>query len=117
MIDSYLTIRTQSSGLYKSKGSKFLSFAHPVKDTEEVKNLIDGVGEGFVEGDYYAPDRYYSKIPGVKNIRIKRGFTTPATIFVKLYFYVPLPKKITLFGEEYQVETFESSKYSDKLYY
>ena len=40
MIDSYLTIRTQSSGLYKSKGSKFLSFAHPVKDTEEVKNLI-----------------------------------------------------------------------------
>lgn len=40
MTDSYLTIQTQSSGLYKSKGSKFLSFAHPAKDTEEVKDLI-----------------------------------------------------------------------------
>lgn len=84
---------------------------------EEVKNLLDGVGEGFVEGDYYAPDRYYSKIPGVKNIRIGVGFTTPATIFVKLYFYVPLPEKITIDGEEYEVRTFESSRYSGKLYY
>ena len=40
MTDSYLTIQTQSSGLYKSKGSRFLSFAHPAKDTEEVKDLI-----------------------------------------------------------------------------
>jgi len=74
---------------------------------EEVKNLIDGVGEGFVEGDYYAPDRYYSRIQGVKNIRILR----PATICVKLYYYVPLPEKITLDGEEYKVECFESSLY------
>ena len=84
---------------------------------EEVKNLLDGVGEGFVEGDYYAPDRYYSKIPGVKNIRIRRGFTTPATIYVKLYSFVPLPEKITIDGEEYVVETFESSRYSDELPY
>jgi len=84
---------------------------------EEVKNLIDGVGEGFVEGDYYAPDRYYSRIPGVKNIRIRRGFTTPTTICVKLYSFVPLPEKITLYGEEYEVRTFESSRYSDKLNY
>jgi len=74
---------------------------------EEVKNLIDRVGEGFVQGDYYAPDRYYSRIPGVKNIRIRR----PATISVKLYSYVPLPEKITLDGDEYKVETFESSLY------
>ena len=84
---------------------------------EEVNNLLDGVGEGFVEGDYYAPDRYYSRIPGVKNIRIRRGFTTPTTICVKLYSYVPLPEKITLFGEEYKVECFESSRYSNKLNY
>ena len=84
---------------------------------EEVKNLLDGVGEGFVEGDYYAPNRYYSKIPGVKNIRIIRGFTTPATIYVKLYHFVPLPEKINIYGEEYEVRTFESSRYSDKLYY
>ena len=36
----------------------------------EVLNLINGVGCGFVAGDYYAPDRYYSQIPGIKNIRI-----------------------------------------------
>ena len=36
----------------------------------EVLNLISGVGDGFVSGDYYAPDRYYSHIPGIKNIRI-----------------------------------------------
>lgn len=84
---------------------------------EEVKNLLDGVGEGFVEGDYYAPDRYYSKTPGVKNIRIRAGFTTPATIYVKLYTYVPLPEKITLDGEEYEVKTFESRRYSNKLNY
>lgn len=84
---------------------------------EEVKNLLDGVGEGFVEGDYYAPDRYYSKIPGVKNIRIRVGLTSPATIYVKLYYYVPLPEKITLDGEEYEVKTFESRRYSNKLNY
>ena len=36
----------------------------------EVLNLINGVGDRFVSGDYYAPDRYYSQIPGIKNIRI-----------------------------------------------
>ena len=36
----------------------------------EVLNLISGVGDRFVAGDYYAPDRYYSQIPGIKNIRI-----------------------------------------------
>ena len=36
----------------------------------EVLNLINGVGREFVAGDYYAPDRYYSQIPGIKNIRI-----------------------------------------------
>ena len=36
----------------------------------EVLNLINGVGNKFVAGDYYAPDRYYSQIPGIKNIRI-----------------------------------------------
>ena len=35
----------------------------------EVLNLINGVGDRFVAGDYYAPDRYYSQIPGIKNIR------------------------------------------------
>ena len=105
-------LETEIEAFYNEKADK-----NAIILVEEVKNLLDGVGEGFVEGDYYAPDRYYSRIPGVKNIRIGRGFTTPATIFVKLYYYVQLPEKITLDGEEYEVKTFETSRYSDKLNY
>jgi len=39
--DSYKTIRSLSEGLYKEKGSKFLSFAHPIESASEVKNLLD----------------------------------------------------------------------------
>lgn len=39
MADSYLTITSPSEGLYKDKGSKFLAFAHPVQNLEEVKAL------------------------------------------------------------------------------
>lgn len=37
MKETYLTIQNNTKGLYKEKGSKFLSFALPVKDVEEVK--------------------------------------------------------------------------------
>lgn len=37
MTETYLTIHKQSNGIYKEKGSRFLSFALPVKDVEEVK--------------------------------------------------------------------------------
>lgn len=37
MTETYLTIHKQSNGIYKEKGSRFLSFALPVKDIEEVK--------------------------------------------------------------------------------
>jgi hypothetical protein len=38
----------------------------------ECLNLLRGVGlgEGYREGDHYAPERYYSSIDGIKNIRI-----------------------------------------------
>lgn len=37
---TYTTIVSQSSGLYKEKGSKFLSFAIPVKNVEQAKEII-----------------------------------------------------------------------------
>lgn len=40
MSDTYKTIVTSSEGIYKEKGSKFLSFAFPINTTEEVKELI-----------------------------------------------------------------------------
>lgn len=38
--DTYKTISTTSSGLYKDKGSKFIAFAYPVKDEEETIELL-----------------------------------------------------------------------------
>lgn len=35
--DTYLTIENSSQGIYKDRGSKFLAFAFPVKEEEEIK--------------------------------------------------------------------------------
>jgi uncharacterized YigZ family protein len=40
MIETYLTIQSQSNGIYKEKGSKFLSFALPVKHIDEIKQHL-----------------------------------------------------------------------------
>jgi len=38
--DKYLTIAEPSEGIYKEKGSRFLSFAYPVFSADEIKQLI-----------------------------------------------------------------------------
>ena len=40
MDDTYLTLQGESQGIYKEKGSKFLAFAYPVKDEDEVKEIV-----------------------------------------------------------------------------
>lgn len=40
MSDQYKTIKAISEGIYKDKGSKFLSFAIPVNDVEEIKEIL-----------------------------------------------------------------------------
>lgn len=40
MIETYLTIQRQSNGIYKEKGSKFLSFALPVRHIDEIKKHL-----------------------------------------------------------------------------
>ncbi|MFZ4725475.1 MAG: YigZ family protein, partial [Paludibacter sp.] len=39
-MDIYKTILTHSEGIYKEKGSKFLAFAIPVKNVDEVKEIV-----------------------------------------------------------------------------
>lgn len=39
-MDTYLTIAGISEGLYKEKGSKFLAFAIPVSNVEEIKEIL-----------------------------------------------------------------------------
>lgn len=41
--DTYITVKSFSTGLYKEKGSRFLSFAYPVFSVEETKSLIDDI--------------------------------------------------------------------------
>jgi uncharacterized YigZ family protein len=41
--DTYKTIKSPSEGIYKEKGSRFLAFAYPVADQEEIKPIIDKI--------------------------------------------------------------------------
>lgn len=47
--DTFKTIDAVNEGLYKEKGSKFISFAHPVHDVEEVKKLLDSYKKTFYD--------------------------------------------------------------------
>ncbi len=40
MVDRYLTINTASVGIYSARGSKFLSFAYPVNNVEQIKPIL-----------------------------------------------------------------------------
>ncbi|HOT89866.1 MAG TPA: YigZ family protein, partial [Bacteroidales bacterium] len=40
MSDIYRTIASRAEGMYKDKGSKFLSFALPVENVEEIKKIL-----------------------------------------------------------------------------
>jgi len=43
MQDSFLTIQKNCEGLYKEKGSKFISYAFPVSNESEIKKIISGL--------------------------------------------------------------------------
>ncbi|MBL7969224.1 MAG: YigZ family protein [Prolixibacteraceae bacterium] len=43
MDDTYKTIANPSEGLFKDKGSKFISFAFPVESEDEIKNIIQTI--------------------------------------------------------------------------
>lgn len=39
-IDTYKTLSVKSDGLYKDKGSKFISFAYPIESAEDIKKIL-----------------------------------------------------------------------------
>jgi len=49
MSDTYKTIAASTEGIYKEKGSKFLSFAIPVRDVEEVKEIVKDYRKQFYD--------------------------------------------------------------------
>jgi len=82
---------------------------------EEVYNLLTGVGSGFVEGDYYADTRYYSELPGIKNIRM--GFENELIVKVDSPIGKLLPPTLKIQDNEYKLVIIYSTRYSDALDY
>ena len=41
--DKYRTVNAIAEGLYKEKGSRFISFIYPVKSEEEIKDIVTGL--------------------------------------------------------------------------
>ena len=53
MSDTFLTIASESEGLYREKGSKFLSFAYPVNSEEAVKEKIDFLRKKYFDARHH----------------------------------------------------------------
>jgi uncharacterized YigZ family protein len=41
--DTYQTIEIPSEGLFKEKGSKFLAYAYPVNDEQDIKTILENI--------------------------------------------------------------------------
>ncbi len=51
--DTYLTISDDSEGLYKERGSKFMSFAFPVSNEDEVKEKLEFLRKKFYDARHH----------------------------------------------------------------
>lgn len=52
-IFEFLTIASESQGIYKDKGSKFLSFAYPVGTEEEVKEKVNFLRKKYFDARHH----------------------------------------------------------------
>lgn len=82
---------------------------------EEVYNLLTGVGKGLVEGDCYADTRYYSELPGIKNIRM--GYDNELIVKVDSPVGKLLPATLKVQDHEFKLIILYSTRYSDALDY
>lgn len=68
MIESFFTISQSSTGVYKEKGSKFLAFAHPVIDSEQIKGKLIDLKREFYDANHHCyawilgPDKSQFKV-------------------------------------------------------
>ncbi len=53
MNDEYRTIKKESSGLYKDRGSKFIATACPVYSTEDIKNKLEQVKKKYHDARHH----------------------------------------------------------------
>lgn len=52
-VDVYKTIEGQAEGLYKEKGSRFISLAFPVTTEEEIREIIAGLKEKYYDARHH----------------------------------------------------------------
>ncbi|MEP0987692.1 YigZ family protein [Ekhidna sp.] len=52
-MSTYYTIKEAKEGLYKEKGSKFLSFAFPVESEEQVKEIQDNLRKEYYDARHH----------------------------------------------------------------
>ena len=52
-MSKYQTIRSNTEGLYKEKGSKFLAFAFPVSSEDDVKKLQDELRKEYYDASHH----------------------------------------------------------------
>lgn len=53
MIYSYLTLREPTQGIYKEKGSKFISFAYPVSSETDIKEKLEILKKEFFDARHH----------------------------------------------------------------
>jgi uncharacterized YigZ family protein len=51
--DTYKTIRNQSEGLYKDKGSKFIALVYPVKDEDEITVHLANIKKAYYDARHH----------------------------------------------------------------
>ncbi len=53
VVFSYFTLEAPAKGLYKEKGSKFMSFAYPVASEEEVRERLEGLKKKYFDAKHH----------------------------------------------------------------
>lgn len=51
--DTYLTIEAPAEAIYKEKSSKFLAFAYPVADEEEIRGRLEALRKRFYDATHH----------------------------------------------------------------
>lgn len=51
--DSYLTLAEPAEALYKEKGSKFLAYAYPVRNEEQIRECLDALRKRYYDATHH----------------------------------------------------------------
>jgi uncharacterized YigZ family protein len=65
--DKYRTIAAPSEGIFKSKGSRFLSFTYPVENTDEIKSYLHKLKTKYHEARHHC----YAYVLGIKADQVR----------------------------------------------